>query len=37
MGQYVLGTRFPVGVVTGILGTPYLLYLLVSMNKKGSA
>lgn len=37
MGQYVLGTRFPVGVVTGILGTPYLLCLLVSMNKKGSA
>ena len=37
VGQYVLGTRFPVGVVTGILGTPYLLYLLVSMNKKGSA
>lgn len=37
VGQYVLGTRFPVGVVTGILGTPYLLCLLVSMNKKGSA
>lgn len=37
VGQYVLGTRFPVGVVTGILGTPYLLYLLVSMNKKGTA
>lgn len=36
VGQYVLGTRFPVGVVTGILGTPYLLYLLVRMNKKGA-
>lgn len=36
IGQNFLGTRFPVGVVTGILGTPYLLYLLISMNKKGS-
>ena len=36
VGQHVLGTRFPVGVVTGILGTPYLLYLLVHMNKKGA-
>ncbi len=36
VGQNFLGTRFPVGVVTGILGTPYLLYLLVAMNKKGS-
>ncbi|MBS5479447.1 MAG: iron ABC transporter permease, partial [Coriobacteriia bacterium] len=36
IGQNFLGTRFPVGVVTGLLGTPYLLYLLVSMNKKGS-
>ena len=36
IGQNFLGTRFPVGVVTGILGTPYLLYLLVAMNKKGT-
>lgn len=36
VGQHFLGTRFPVGVVTGIMGTPYLLYLLVQMNKKGS-
>ena len=36
IGQHFLGTRFPVGVVTGIMGTPYLLYLLVRMNKKGS-
>lgn len=33
-GQYALGTRFPVGVVTGILGAPYLIYLLISMSKK---
>ena len=36
IGQHFLGTRFPVGVVTGIMGTPYLLYLLIRMNKKGS-
>lgn len=36
VGQHYLGTRFPVGVVTGIMGTPYLLYLLVRMNRKGS-
>jgi iron complex transport system permease protein len=36
IGQYLLGTRFPVGIVTGILGAPYLLFLLINMNKKGS-
>lgn len=36
IGQNFLGTRFPVGVVTGILGTPYLLYLLVNLNRKGT-
>lgn len=35
-GQFALGTRFPVGVVTGLLGVPYLLYLLAVMNKKTS-
>ncbi|MCR4831115.1 MAG: iron ABC transporter permease [Pseudobutyrivibrio sp.] len=34
-GQYLLFTRYPVGVVTGILGAPYLIYLLISQNKKG--
>ena len=29
VGHNLLGTRFPVGVVTGILGAPYLLWLLV--------
>ncbi|NMD39052.1 MAG: iron ABC transporter permease [Christensenellaceae bacterium] len=33
-GQFALGSRFPVGVVTGLLGTPYLLYLLITMNRK---
>ena len=27
--------RYPVGVVTGILGAPYMLYLLVRMNRRG--
>lgn len=35
--QYVLGTRYPVGVVTGVLGAPYLLYLLVRINRTGGA
>ncbi len=35
IGQYALPARYPVGVVTGILGAPYLLYLLLRMNKKG--
>lgn len=28
LGQYFLGTRYPVGVVTGALGAPFLIYLL---------
>lgn len=28
IGQYFLGTRYPVGVVTGALGAPFLIYLL---------
>lgn len=35
IGQYAFAARYPVGVVTGILGAPYLLFLLVQMNKKG--
>lgn len=34
-GQHAFAVRYPVGVVTGILGAPYLLFLLVQMNKKG--
>lgn len=34
-GQYAFAARYPVGVVTGLLGAPYLLYLLVTMNRKG--
>lgn len=35
IGQYAFGTRFPVGVITGILGAPYLLFLLIQMNRTG--
>lgn len=27
-GQYLFGTRYPVGVVTGAIGAPFLIYLL---------
>lgn len=31
-GQHLLATRYPVGVITGVLGAPYLLYLLIRSN-----
>ena len=34
-GQFAFGTRFPVGIITGILGSPYLIYLLIRMNRRG--
>ncbi len=37
IGQHVFGIRFPVGIITGILGAPYLLYLLIRMNRTGGA
>ena len=37
VGQYALGTRFPVGVVTGVLGAPYLIYLIIRSNRAGGA
>ena len=36
-GQYLLGTRFPVGVVTGVLGAPYLVYLIIRTNRAGGS
>jgi len=36
-GQYAFGTRFPVGVVTGVLGAPYLIYLIVRSNRTGGS
>ena len=37
IGQFAFDTRFPVGIITGILGSPYLLYLLIRINKRGGA
>jgi iron complex transport system permease protein len=36
-GQYLLGVRYPVGVVTGVLGAPYLVYLIIRSNRTGGA
>lgn len=35
LGQFAFSTRYPVGVITGLLGGPYLLYLLITMNRRG--
>ena len=35
VGQNLLYTRFPVGVITGLLGGPYLIYVLIRQNKGG--
>ena len=35
IAQNAFDARYPVGVITGILGAPYLLYLLLQWNKKG--
>ena len=37
VGQYATGTRYPVGVVTGVLGAPFLLYLIVRVNRRGAS
>ena len=31
----LFSTKYPVGVITGILGAPYLLFLLLRLNRKG--
>lgn len=37
LGRTVLGEEQPVGIVTVVLGAPYLLYLLVRQNRKATA
>ena len=37
VGQYAFGTRYPVGVITGVLGAPYLIYLIVRTNRPGGS
>lgn len=36
MGQFAFKSTLPVGVITGLLGAPYLIILLVKMNRKGT-
>lgn len=35
IGQFAFPYRYPVGVITGLIGAPYLIYLLIKMNRKG--
>ncbi|MPV37720.1 FecCD family ABC transporter permease [Georgenia subflava] len=34
-GQHLLGLQVPVGIVTGVIGAPYLLWLLATSNREG--
>lgn len=35
LGQFAFAVKYPVGVITGIIGAPYLLFLLIQMNRRG--
>ncbi|WP_246065538.1 FecCD family ABC transporter permease [Hydrocarboniclastica marina] len=37
IGQFLLPSRYPVGVVTGALGAPYLIYLIIRVNRGGGS
>ena len=36
-GQFAFDNRYPVGVITGVLGAPYLVYLLIRSNRSGGS
>lgn len=36
-GQYAFGIKMPVGVITGVLGAPFLIYLIVRINRAGAS
>ncbi len=36
-GQFAFDVRYPVGVVTGVLGAPYLVYLIVRTHRAGGS
>ncbi|TDD80743.1 iron ABC transporter permease [Actinomadura darangshiensis] len=36
-GQFAFDTRYPVGIVTGVLGAPYLIYLIVRTHRAGGS
>lgn len=35
VGQFLLESRFPVGIISGLLGAPYFIFLLLKLNKNG--
>lgn len=37
VGQFAFENRYPVGVITGALGAPFLLYLLIRTNRAGGS
>lgn len=37
IGQFAFSIKFPVGVITGVIGAPYLIILLIRINKTGGA
>lgn len=37
IGQFLLPSRYPVGVITGALGALYLIYLIIRVNRKGGS
>lgn len=37
VGQYAFENRFPVGIVTGALGAPFLIFLLIRMTRSGGS
>ena len=37
VGQFLFENRYPVGVITGVLGAPYLVYLLIRSNRSGGS
>jgi iron complex transport system permease protein len=36
-GQWAFGTRYPVGVITGAIGAPYFVYLLIRVQRGGGS
>ena len=36
-GQYAFAPRYPVGIITGVLGAPYLIYLIIRTNRAGGS
>ncbi len=37
LGQFAFDNRYPVGVITGVLGAPYLIFLLARTNRSGGS